>query len=90
MLHFIAGTVTFLSLIAACFVLARRFSALGEPGWAAYSATTGVVFLVSWVALMGSFGQVAAVNVAFAVAVALGTAGISAMTAQLGRGWRAP
>lgn len=83
MLHFVAGTVTFLSLIAACFVFARRFVALGQPGWAAYSATTGLIFFVSWAALMGSFGQVAAVNVAFAIAVALGTAGISVVTTRL-------
>ena len=39
------AVVGFLSLSAACFVLARRFARLRQPGWAAYCATTGVVVL---------------------------------------------
>ena len=44
-LHAIAPVVGFLSLIAASFVLARRFADLRQPGWAAYCATTGLIVL---------------------------------------------
>src|SRR5262245_49304406 len=43
LMHFVAGGIGFLGLIAACFVFARRFAALKQPGWAAYSAATGVI-----------------------------------------------
>ena len=36
-MHFISGGIGFLALIAACFVLARRYAALRQRGWAAYS-----------------------------------------------------
>jgi hypothetical membrane protein len=41
-LHGVAFFVVFISLIAACFVFARRFAAQGARGWAAYSAATGI------------------------------------------------
>ena len=47
MVHLIVGTVSFLSLIAACFVFARRFVAQRFRGWATYSAMTGLLFFVS-------------------------------------------
>ena len=42
-LHLVAFLVSFLSLIAACFVLARRFSAAGKPGWMVYSIATALL-----------------------------------------------
>ena len=39
----VAFLVSFLSLIAACFVFARRFSAVGRRGWALYSIVTAVL-----------------------------------------------
>lgn len=42
-LHMVAFLVSFLSLIAACFVLARRFSAAGKRGWALYSIATALL-----------------------------------------------
>ncbi|WP_164985685.1 DUF998 domain-containing protein [Bosea sp. Tri-44] len=42
-LHMVAFLVSFLSLIAACFVLARRFSAAGKRGWAIYSIVTALL-----------------------------------------------
>ncbi|MEV0156914.1 DUF998 domain-containing protein [Micromonospora sp. NPDC050686] len=42
-LHTVAGAAAFLSLIAAALVFARRFAAEGRPGWAAYSAGSGLV-----------------------------------------------
>lgn len=41
--HMVAFLVSFLSLIAACFVFARRFSAVGKSGWARYSVATAVL-----------------------------------------------
>lgn len=82
LLHFITGSVAFLSLIAACLVFARRFGTLGQRGWAAYSVATGVLFLAAFFGIASGSGG-ARINVAFALAVVLGWAWISAVTAQL-------
>ena len=57
-LHTVAFNVAFLSLIAACFVMARRFLAAGQRGWAAYGAATGVVpfLLIALSAVQGGSG----------------------------------
>jgi hypothetical protein len=57
MLHTVGFFVSFISLIAACFVFARIFSRSGSPGWARYSVATGVVplpFIALSLALGGS------------------------------------
>ncbi|SFD03719.1 Protein of unknown function [Bosea sp. CRIB-10] len=41
--HMVAFLLSFLSLIAACFVFARRFNAVGKSGWALYSVVTALV-----------------------------------------------
>ena len=71
--HLVVAGGAFLALIAACFVFARRFAATGHRGWAVFSASTGALFLVTWLALFGLQGA-RAVNVAFAVAIALALA----------------
>ena len=43
MLHGVGFFVAFLSLIAACFVFARRYFVVRNPGWGRYSITTGVI-----------------------------------------------
>ena len=43
MLHGVGFLVAFLSLIAACFVFARRYFIVGNPGWGRYSIATGVI-----------------------------------------------
>jgi hypothetical protein len=48
MVHLIVGTVSFLALIAGCFVFARRFVSQRLRGWAIYSAVTGVLFFASF------------------------------------------
>jgi hypothetical protein len=50
-LHIVAASLAFLYLIAACFVLARRFSALGQRRWALFSRITGVLFLLGFVGI---------------------------------------
>jgi hypothetical protein len=81
-LHFVAAGAAFLSLIAACFVVARRSAALRQRGWAAYSVATGVVFLAAWLAVLVSPNN-DAVNVAFAVGVLHGLAWLSLTAARL-------
>jgi hypothetical protein len=49
--HGLAGLATFVSLTVACFILARRFA--GDPAWGEwglYSALTGVVVVVFFIA----------------------------------------
>lgn len=55
LLHFVSGGIGFIGLIAACFVFARRFAALRQRGWAAYSVATGVLFFAAFFGIaMGS------------------------------------
>jgi hypothetical protein len=82
LLHFITGAVAFLSLIAACLVFARRFAAFRQPGWAAYSAATGAVFFAAFFGIASGSG-LTGTNVAFAIAVVLGWAWISAVMWRL-------
>jgi hypothetical protein len=46
--HLVAGSVGFIALIAACFVVARYFSRQGQRGLAIYSRATGVVFTAAF------------------------------------------
>jgi Protein of unknown function (DUF998) len=66
--HFVAGAIGFLCLIAACFVMARRFRAEGSGGWAIYSGVTGVVFLAGFIGI-ASGNQSPTINLAFGAAV---------------------
>jgi hypothetical protein len=81
-LHFVVAGLAFLSLVAACLVLARRFASLGRRGWAAYSAATGVVFLAAFFGLASGSTQ-AAVVLAFVVAIVLAWTWIAAVSALL-------
>jgi hypothetical membrane protein len=67
-LHFVTSGIGFLCLIAAYFVLARRFAASARPGWAAASRGIGLLFLVAFGALAGSGGASAA-NLAFTASI---------------------
>lgn len=70
MLHLVSAMVGFGCLIAACVVLARRMSAAGRRGWAAYSWATGVAFLAGFAGVASGGGSVASV-VGFTAAVLL-------------------
>ena len=89
LLHFVCGGIGFLGLIGACLVFAWRFAGLRQPGWAAYSATTGVLFLAAFIGIASGAQQGPAtltfVNLAFSVAVVLGWAWITVMSARLAR-----
>jgi hypothetical membrane protein len=82
--HFIAGAIGFLALIAGCFVFASRFAAQRKAGWAAFSVVTGVLFLAAFAGIASGGGQ-PAFNIAFTVAVVLAWSWISAVSARLMR-----
>ena len=79
--HFVAGAIGFLCLIAACFVMARRFRAQGDQGWAAYSIVTGVAFLVGFVGI-ASGNQSPTINLAFGAAVVVAWAWVTLVFAR--------
>lgn len=82
MLHFAVGGIGFLALIAACLIMAHRHAAEGRRGWAAYSATTGVLFFAAFFGI-ASGSRIPGINVAFAVAVVLGWTWISLTAVRL-------
>lgn len=69
MLHLVVGGIGFLCLIAACFVLASRFSREGRRGLAWFSRVTGVVFLAGFAGIMG--GSHGPTTLAFVAAVVI-------------------
>src|SRR5262245_58538285 len=79
LLHFVTALIGFSGWIAASFVFARRFAALGQPAWALFSTATGALFLV---AFLGTAAAVAPV-MGLVVAVALAWAWLSATSAKL-------
>lgn len=68
--HFAAAGVGFTAIAAACFVLARRFSAEGNRRLTVFSRATGVVFLGGFLCVASGGGSVAA-NLLFTAAVVL-------------------
>jgi hypothetical membrane protein len=56
-LHDAFSLPVFAALTAACLVFARWFARRKRPGWAAYSAVTGVVFLASFFLASIGFSQ---------------------------------
>jgi hypothetical protein len=87
LLHLVSGGIGFLGLIAACMVFGRRFAALGQRGWAAYSVATGVVFFAAFFGIASGSRQGGAVLtfvvLAFTAAVVLAWAWLSAIAARL-------
>jgi hypothetical protein len=56
-LHDLFSLPVFAGLAAACFVFTRWFAKRHQPGWAVYSALTGVVFLGSFLLSSMGFNQ---------------------------------
>lgn len=75
--HLVVGGIGFLCLIAACFVLARRFSRDGRRGLAGYARVTGVVFLAGFAGIASGAGSTA-MTLAFVGAVVWVWAWVSA------------
>ena len=86
-MHILSGAIGFLGLIAACFVFARRFGALGQRAWAAFSVITGVFFFAAFFGIaMGSQqggSTLVLVTVAFTIAVILAWTWLSLVAARL-------
>ncbi|HEY3202903.1 MAG TPA: DUF998 domain-containing protein [Thermoanaerobaculia bacterium] len=82
LLHFACAGVGFFALIAACIIFARRYAKLGQRVRAAYSAATGVFFLVAFVGTASGAGLVA-FTLALWVAIALAWVWLSALAADL-------
>ena len=84
MLHIVAAALGFLCLIAACVVMARRFASERRRAWTAFSAVTGVAFLVAF-AGVASGSSSAAVVVGFWAALILVWAWMGAVAVHLYR-----
>jgi hypothetical protein len=77
-LHLVAGSVGFLCLIVACFVLGGRLSRAGQRGLARFSRITGVAFLAAFAGIAsGSHGPTTLAFVAAVVTVCGWLAAIS-------------
>ncbi len=89
LMHLLSGSIGFVGFIAACFVVARRFSARKQRGWAVYSRVTGVVFAAAFVGIASGSQQGGIIStvviLAFTAAVVLGWAWLSAVQLQLTR-----
>lgn len=79
-IHQLASMLTFVCTIATCFVLARKFSGDGRPGWMAYCLTSGVAAPVLLVLALTDKDWVG-ILLASMVAVAFGC--VSAVAARL-------
>jgi hypothetical protein len=86
-MHFVAGGIGFVGLIAACLVFARRFAAAGDTGWARYSTATGVLYTAAFVGI-ASGSPNPAVTLGFYGAVALGWAWLTLLALRTRRAAR--
>jgi hypothetical protein len=84
MLHFACGAVGFVCVIAACFVIGRRFAAAKRAGWAVYSRLTGVLFLAAFAAVATGAGAIWA-NLSFVAGIVIIWAWLSALSLHLYR-----
>ncbi|HEU5156778.1 MAG TPA: DUF998 domain-containing protein [Streptosporangiaceae bacterium] len=84
MLHLAAAGVGFVCLAAACLVVASRFAAEGDRGWARWSRVTGVGFLAGFGAVATGGGAVWS-NLTFVAAVVIVLVWTSALAARLYR-----
>ncbi len=86
LLHLVCGAVGFLGFIAAGLLLARRFAGQRQPGWAWFSALTGLLFFAAFAGIVSGSQSgpavVTVVNLAFSLAVVLGWAWHSALAAR--------
>ena len=88
LLHFIAGQIAFLSLIAATFVYGKYFAVNQIQKWATFSRLTGGIFLAAIIALMATAGMESTAGMVWAsiflyLAVALGWMWLSALASRM-------
>jgi hypothetical protein len=82
--HLASGSIGFLCLIAACFVLARRFATEGRRAWAVGSTATGVVFFAAFAGI-ASGGGTAPLTLGFVAGVVVAWTWLSALSVHLYR-----
>jgi hypothetical protein len=74
--HFVAGTIGFSGLIAACLVMAAHYRSTGRKALSRYSAATGILFFGAFAGLSAGAGSRPTI-VAFDIAVILAWAWIT-------------
>lgn len=84
LLHIVSAAVGFFSLVAACFVMARRYAGERRTGRQWFSIVTGVVFLAAFAGVASGSGSPAVV-IAFWAALIVAWAWIAALSVQLYR-----
>ena len=77
--HFVAGTIGFSGLIAACLVFAAHYRALGRRTFARFSTATGILFFAAFAGLSAGAGSRPTI-IAFDLAVILGWTWITTTT----------
>jgi hypothetical protein len=77
--HFVAGSIGFSGLIAACLVMAAHYRSTGRPAFSRYSAATGILFFAAFAGLSAGAGSRPTI-VAFDIAVVLAWAWITAVS----------
>ena len=87
LLHLLFGSAGFACLIAACFVIARRYSRRGQRSAAIASRVVGAGFTVAFAGIASGAGS-AAVNLAFTAAVIVSYGWLTAVAVDLYRGTR--
>lgn len=85
MLHLLSGSVGFVCLIAACFVIARGMSRRGAHAPAVVTRLVGALFSVAFVGIASGSGTTG-INLGFTAAVVIVSAWLSWMAIRLYRG----
>jgi Protein of unknown function (DUF998) len=86
-LHLLFGSLGFICLIAACFVMAHHYQQRANRSAAVASRVVGLIFAVAFAGIATGAGN-AAVNLAFTAAVIVSCAWLSAVAVNLYRGTR--
>lgn len=84
LLHLAFAGVGFLGLVICCLLCARRFRREGAGGWAAFSVTTGVLFLAAFAGIAAGGGS-SVVVLAFTAAIVLAWAWLLLVSLQMYR-----
>ena len=79
--HFVAGSIGFTGLIAACLVVAAHYRSIGRTAFSRYSAATGILFFGAFAGLSAGAGSRPTI-IAFDIAVILAWTWIAALCAD--------
>jgi hypothetical protein len=79
--HFVAGSIGFTGLIAACLVVAAHYRSIGRTAFSRYSAATGILFFGAFAGLSAGAGSRPTI-VAFDLAIILAWTWIVAVCAD--------